>query len=134
MTERYVRNIPLSHCQHWAINCELHHESQRYFSITGIRYGDTEKILIKQEEIGILGLVFKKHEGRNYFLLQRKEEPGNIPLAQWAPTVQATKSNYERVHKGKSTPYLDFFIDQKDTDVLASEQRSKFLNKLRGWP
>jgi len=95
-----------------------------------LKHADHEKILINQEEIGILGALFCYEINTNYFLLQLKAEPGNIPLIQWAPTVQATKSNYERVHKGKATPYLKFFSEKKAEDVIASEQGSKFLNKF----
>lgn len=125
-----VENIPFSDCHEWILNEELHHNSHRYFSIIGIKNEGLEYLLIRQEEVGILANLVHHNVDQNYFLLQLKREPGNIPLAQWAPTVQATKSNYERVHNGEPTPYLDFFIKQDPKDVMGSEQGTKFYNKF----
>jgi oxidase EvaA len=65
--------------------------------------------------------------------MQAKMEPGNINVLQLSPTVQATKSNFSRVHKGKLPAYLDFFIDNPRSEVLIdqlqSEQGGRFLRK-----
>lgn len=37
-------------------------------------------------------------------------EPGNSGVGQYGPTVQSTPANYLRLHAGKKTPYLDFFM------------------------
>src|SRR5690606_33995257 len=49
-----------------------------------------------------------------------------------APTVQATLSNYQQVHGGRATPFLELFTDTKGLleDVLGSEQGDRFLNKF----
>ena len=49
---------------------------------------------------------------------------------QISPTVQATKSNYMRVHGGKSTPYLNFFMKKKNNFSHQSEQAFRYLNKF----
>ena len=60
-------------------------------------------------------------------------EPGNINILQLSPTVQATKSNFSQVHKGKSTLFLEYFTDRKKSEVLIdqlqSEQGGRFLRK-----
>jgi oxidase EvaA len=68
-----------------------------------------------------------------YFLMQAKMEPGNIDTVQLAPTLQATRSNFTRVHGGRTPPYLDFFTKRNGVrtlvDVLQSEQGARFLHK-----
>jgi oxidase EvaA len=88
---------------------------------------------INQPETGILGILARHFDGVLHFLMQAKMEPGNINMVQLSPTVQATHSNYTRVHQGKTPPYLDFFL-QSDrnrvvADVLQSEQGARFLKK-----
>ena len=65
--------------------------------------------------------------------MQAKIEPGNINVVQLSPTIQATKSNFTRQHKGKVPAYLEWFIDAPSdsvvVDLLQSEQASRFLGK-----
>jgi oxidase EvaA len=66
-------------------------------------------------------------------LMQAKAEPGNCNGVQLSPTVQATRSNYTRVHGGKPVPYLEYFQDTLRHNVIAdvrqSEQGSWFQHK-----
>ena len=67
--------------------------------------------------------------------MQKKFEPGNINSYQLSPTVQATKSNYTAVHKGKPVPYLNYFFDDKYYTIikgLLSEQTKRFFQK-KNW-
>lgn len=65
--------------------------------------------------------------------MQAKMEPGNINICQLSPTVQATRSNYTQVHKGKQPLFLDYFRDRTKAKVLVerkqSEQGARFLKK-----
>ena len=65
--------------------------------------------------------------------MQAKIEPGNVNKVQLSPTLQATKSNYTQVHKGKVPAYLDYFKKalpkQIMIDQLQSEQGARFLKK-----
>jgi oxidase EvaA len=65
--------------------------------------------------------------------MQVKMEPGNINMVQLSPTLQATRSNFTRVHQGKAPPYLEYFLHrgrgQVLVDVLQSEQGARFLKK-----
>ncbi|MBK1707278.1 hypothetical protein CKO40_22785 [Halochromatium glycolicum] len=46
-------------------------------------------------------------------LLQARVEPGNSGIGQYGPTVQSTPANYLRIHGGKETPYLDYFMSYR---------------------
>ena len=121
-------------------NGRLCHESGKFFSIDGIRVNtnwgtksEWEQPIINQPEIGYLGFIVKKINGVLHFLVQAKIEPGNVNYVQLSPTLQATKSNYTQVHKGKTPHYLEFFKDAKPeqilVDQLQSEQGARFLRK-----
>ncbi|MBC7850509.1 MAG: NDP-hexose 2,3-dehydratase family protein [Chitinophagaceae bacterium] len=118
----------------------LVHESGRFFSIEGIRIktnwgrvANWTQPIINQPEIGFLGIITKKFNGVLYFLMQAKIEPGNINYVQLSPTLQATKSNYSKVHKGNTPNYLEYFNGDKPRkvlmDQLQSEQGARFLRK-----
>ena len=89
--------------------------------------------IINQPEIGFLGFIVKKFNGVMHFLMQAKIEPGNLNIVQLSPTLQATRSNYTRVHGGKSPNYLEYFNGEKEVyvlvDQLQSEQGARFLHK-----
>ena len=137
-----VKQIPFSEMEGWLIdeNGCLRHNSGKFFSIEGIHvetdYGKTpswDQPIINQPEVGFLGILAKEFDGVLYFLMQAKIEPGNVNCVQISPTLQATKSNYTRVHKGKKPAYLDYFINVRPENVLLdqlqSEQGARFLRK-----
>ncbi|MBL1294227.1 MAG: NDP-hexose 2,3-dehydratase family protein [Thiotrichales bacterium] len=137
-----VEEIPLDEVNGWKIDLGyrgLHHQSGKFFSVQGLQVEINEPYsqkwqqpIINQPEIGILGILSKKFKGVPHFLMQMKMEPGNINKAQLSPTVQATKSNYTQVHKGKLPAYLAYFLERKGTviaDQLQSEQGARFLRK-----
>jgi oxidase EvaA len=132
---------PLSQLENWNDTYDrISHDSGKFFTIQGIRvctnYGlvsEWDQPIINQPEIGFLGFVCKKIGGVIHFLLQAKIEPGNLNVVQLSPTLQATRSNYTRVHKGKSPTYLEYFTGEKKVDVvidqLQSEQGARFYQK-----
>ncbi len=137
-----IKQIPLGEMKLWHSDSDgsLHHDSGRYFSIVGIDvktdYGDNNhwrQPIISQPEVGFLGILTKVIDGVLYCLMQAKIEPGNINHVQISPTLQATKSNYLRVHSGKSPTYLDYFVNAKPEEIildqLQSEQGARFLRK-----
>lgn len=118
----------------------LRHTSGKFFSIDGIHietnWGKNlswEQPIINQPEIGYLGFITKEFEGILHFLMQAKIEPGNVNNVQLSPTLQATRSNYTQVHKGKKPLYLEYFQNatpkQILLDQLQSEQGARFLKK-----
>lgn len=137
-----VQRIPLSEMNGWRIDEDgcLRHETGRFFSVQGIHvetdYGSLpgwDQPIIVQPEIGYLGILAKEFDGVLYFLMQAKIEPGNVNCVQISPTLQATKSNYTRVHNGRKPAYLDYFVHVKPENVLLdqlqSEQGARFLRK-----
>ena len=138
-----VTRIPFDSLSLWKydnILGALKHSSGKFFSIEGIHvktnWGNTpewEQPIINQPEIGFLGIITKEINGVLYFLMQAKIEPGNVNNIQLSPTLQATRSNYTQVHKGKQPLYLDFFKNASHSqiilDQLQSEQGARFLKK-----
>ena len=136
-----IEQVPLESLKSWEYtDGRIRHLSGKFFSIDGIRintnYGHVpswDQPIINQPEIGFLGFITKKIDGVLHFLLQAKIEPGNLNIVQLSPTLQATRSNYTRVHKGASPKYLEYFTGEKDVyvclDQLQSEQGARFLQK-----
>ncbi len=138
-----VARIPFVALRNWSFHPasgDLRHDSGHFFRVEGLEvhsdYGPVphwSQPIINQPEIGILGILVKEIGGVLHCLMQAKSEPGNINGVQISPTVQATKSNYTRVHKGKPVPYLEYFRDAPSEDMLAdvlqSEQGSWFYRK-----
>ncbi|MQS06138.1 NDP-hexose 2,3-dehydratase family protein [Streptomyces alkaliphilus] len=130
----------LTRCAGWRFapgTGNLEHDSGRFFTVEGLHvrtnHGRVEEWwqpVLVQREIAILGILAKEFDGVLHFLLQAKMEPGNAGMVQLSPTVQATPSNYTRVHRGGRTPYVEYFTDPAGdlvlTDVLQSEQGAWF--------
>jgi len=141
--EYHVEQVPLDSLSAWRSDQatgDVAHCSGRFYAIRGLavrtdRREVTEwsQPIIVQPEVGILGLLVKRIGGVLYCLMQAKMEPGNINTVQLSPTVQATRSNFTRVHEGAPVPYLEHFVaprrDRVLLDVLQSEQGSWFLRK-----
>ena len=112
----------------------IFHESKKFFKIIGIDVKSNligknwDQPIIVQNELGILGIIKDKKKER--YLLQAKVEPGNKNKLQLSPTVQATKSNYTRIHGGKKIPFLSFFINKKKNFISQSEQGYRYLFKF----
>jgi dTDP-4-dehydro-6-deoxy-alpha-D-glucopyranose 2,3-dehydratase len=135
--------IPFAELRGWRTDPttgNLVHETGRFFSVEGLNVQvhseprtAWQQPIIYQPEIGILGILVKEFGGVMHCLMQAKMEPGNPNLLQLAPTVQATKSNYTRVHRGASVNYLEYFErPQRDrvlADVLQSEHGAWFHRK-----
>ncbi len=126
---KYLKDL-----KYWLKNDNLiHHSSGKFFKIVGIdvksntRGKNWDQPIIVQKELGILGIIKDKFQNR--YLLQAKVEPGNKNKLQLSPTVQATKSNYKRVHGGKKIPYLNFFLKNKNNFISQSEQGYRYLYK-----
>jgi oxidase EvaA len=139
-----VTRIPFADLEGWAFQPDtgnLAHHSSRFFTVEGLRAqigGEAPthwmQPIIRQPEVGILGILAKEFDGVLHFLMQAKMEPGNPNLLQLSPTVQATRSNYTNVHCGAPVKYLDYFTRPGPgrrvvADVLQSEHGSWFFHK-----
>ncbi|MFE6871520.1 NDP-hexose 2,3-dehydratase family protein [Kitasatospora sp. NPDC057692] len=141
--ESRIDRIPFADMRGWGFDPEtgnLVHDSGRFFSVEGLDVtmpglpveSWTQPILL-QPEIGILGIIAKEFDGVLHFLMQAKMEPGNCNGLQLSPTVQATRSNYTRVHKGAAVAYVEYFQQpgryRTLADVRQSEQGCWFYRK-----
>jgi len=138
-----VKKIKFDQLDQWILDSEkgnIHHKTGKFFTIDGIRiktnWGpihEWEQPIINQPEIGYLGIIAKEFYGVLHFLLQAKIEPGNINYVQLSPTLQATRSNYTQVHKGKKPLYIEHFQNAKPREILLdqiqSEQGARFFKK-----
>ncbi|WP_078893930.1 NDP-hexose 2,3-dehydratase family protein [Streptomyces sp. NRRL S-1022] len=138
-----VDRIPFAALDQWSFDREtgnLGHSSGRFFTVEGLRVtgggwaaGGLTQPIINQRESGILGILVREIDGVLHLLMQAKMEPGNTGLVQLGPTVQATRSNYTRVHRGGHTRYLEYFVGPDRgrvlVDALQSEQGDSFLYK-----
>ncbi|MFG2775651.1 NDP-hexose 2,3-dehydratase family protein [Streptomyces sp. NPDC048350] len=134
---------PLDALQGWSVDPhtgDVGHSSGRFFAVRGLdvqvpgaAVERWQQPIISQPEAGILGILVKEFDGVPHCLMQAKAEPGNINGIQLSPTVQATRSNYSGVHRGKAVPYLEYFRDTAThrvlADVLQSEQGAWFHRK-----
>ncbi len=118
----------------------LIHESGKFFSIEGItvrtnwgQVPEWDQPIINQPEIGLLGILAKRINGILHFLMQAKIEPGNINLVQISPTLQATKSNAARVHKGNPPHYLDYFTAERRNVRVLLDQLPPIPTSIRRW-
>lgn len=138
-----VTRVPLSGLKGWhhdPATGDIRHDSGKFFTIEGLAahlpggpVPEWTQPIINQPEIGVLGLLVKETDGVLRALVQAKVEPGNRNGLQLSPTVQATRSNYTRVHRGRAVPYLEFFRDHRNHHVIAdvrqSEQGAWFYRK-----
>lgn len=135
-----INKCKLSNMKEWYYNKNegsIKHISGKFFSVEGIYFNNKNyhlyQPIINQPEIGFLGIIIKEFNGIYYFLMQAKIEPGNINKVQISPTLQATKSNFLKIHNGKEPYYLNYFLNTKPKNVmfdsLQSEQGTKFLYK-----
>ncbi|MFG1709997.1 NDP-hexose 2,3-dehydratase family protein [Nonomuraea sp. M3C6] len=142
LTYMQVTRLPLEELAGWRedpATGDLRHASGRFFAVEGLdvrRPGWAvpawSQPIINQPEAGILGILLRRVEGEPQLLMQAKNEPGNPGGPQLSPTVQATRSNYTRVHQGRAVPYLDFFRQPQGrvlADVRQSEQGAWFYRK-----
>ncbi|WP_307798303.1 NDP-hexose 2,3-dehydratase family protein [Actinoplanes flavus] len=141
--EHAVTRIPFDRLSGWSFDPgsgNLAHSSGRFFTIEGLHVrtdrewrSSWDQPIMVQPEIGILGILVKEFDGVLHCLMQAKMEPGNINGIQLSPTVQATRSNYSRVHRGSGVKYLEYFTEPGRrrvlVDVLQSEQCDVVLHK-----
>ncbi|MBA6437033.1 NDP-hexose 2,3-dehydratase family protein [Streptomyces sp. GMR22] len=138
-----VHRIPFDRLEKWSFEegtGNLVHRSGRFFTVEGLHvtevegpFPDWQQPVINQPEVGILGILVKEFDGVLHFLMQAKMEPGNPNLLQLSPTVQATRSNYTKAHRGADVKYLEYFTrpgrGRMHVDVLQSEHGAWFVRK-----
>lgn len=135
-----LTRVPLDALPGWQSAAAISHRLGRFFAVEGLSIETTfgpqsrwTQPIIVQPEVGILGILTQCINGVQHFLMQAKMEPGNTNLVQFAATVQATPSNYQQVHGGRPTPYLEYFREHYRGriifDQLLSEHGSWYFHK-----
>ncbi|MFI6640444.1 NDP-hexose 2,3-dehydratase family protein [Streptomyces sp. NPDC050504] len=130
-----VERIPFADLRGWGFEPgtgNLVHDSGRFFSVEGMDVTMPgrpveawSQPVLHQPEIGILGIIAKEFDGVLHFLMQAKMEPGNCNGLQLSPTVQATRSNYARVHRGAAVSYVEYFQQASRYRVIADVRQSE---------
>ena len=131
-----VNVAPLASLKGWSLDATsgtYGHDTGKFFKINGLQVqletnGETRnwtQIIVNQPEVGLLGLLSKRIEGVIHVLIQAKMEPGNVGFIQISPTVQATRSNYTRVHGGRSPKFIKYFLEKVPGEILFDQLRSE---------
>ena len=130
-----VSKKPLDELNNWIFGDDhtLRHKTNGFFSFIATEQNNFKNILLLQNEIGILS-IYLRFKNKNFieqeFLLQKKQEPGNMPLTQLSPSVQMTYSNLIGMHGGENKINL-INNDKKNNIYIYSrqEQSDSFLLK-----
>ena len=111
----------------------LNHISKSFFSFKALS-NKKNNFLISQNEIGMLA-IFSKYSTDNfdeqYYLLQKKFEPGNDPISQLSPAIQMTYSNLKGKHGGRinNLNFINNLSLKANFSTLQLEQSDSFLHK-----
>ena len=111
---------------------KLNHISKSFFSFIALS-NKKNNFLISQNEIGMLA-IFSKYSTDNfdeqYYLLQKKFEPGNDPISQLSPAIQMTYSNLKGKHGGRinNLNFIKIYL-KNNFSTLQLEQSDSFLHK-----
>ena len=125
----------LKELRDWELSKDLtlNHISKSFFSFIALS-NKTNNFLISQNEIGMLA-IFSKYRTNNfdeqYFLLQKKFEPGNDPISQLSPAIQMTYSNLKGKHGGRinNLNFIKNLSLKANFSTLQLEQSDSFLHK-----
>ena len=115
------RPIPFAASREWSfVDGILRHRSGGFFALAGLavrartqEVDGQQQLAILQPETAINGFLLRRRQGRTELLFQGRVEPGNIESMQLAPTVQSTEANYQRVHGGDPTAFLEWFTGER---------------------
>src|SRR3989344_3693350 len=139
-----VEEVGINDLQGWKVDPvsgNIEHESGKFFSIIGAKVtgaADREvpswsQPMLKQEEVGISGVIMQEKGGTKRYLFYAKFEPGNINKVQISPALQVSEGNLSLAHKGKK-PRLAGYFDGTKGQLLASvkgvEDGGRFYHKV----
>lgn len=139
-----VEEIGVNEAQGWKTDPatgNIVHESGKFFSIIGVKVTGAEdrevpswsQPMLKQEEIGISGVIMQKRGGVMHYLFYAKFEPGNMRMLQISPACQASEGNLSVAHKGKRPRLAEYFDGTKGTlvaSVEGVEDGGRFYHKV----
>ena len=123
-----VKTISLNQMNNWIVDLEkgiIKHKSGEFFCIEGKRTLNSNREIkswdqpfIKQINYkgGIIGLVRAYINNIPHYLVDAKFEPGNYNDIQISPSLQATYSNLNRIHKGEKNKVIKkYFLKNSKT-------------------
>lgn len=139
-----VEEIGVNDVQGWKVdpvNGNITHDSGKFFSIIGVKVtgaADREvpswsQPMLKQEEVGISGVLMQKKRGVMRYLFYAKFEPGNINTVQISPALQVSEGNLSLAHKGKRPRLAEYFDGTKGklvASALGVEDGGRFFHKV----
>ncbi|OGG51687.1 hypothetical protein A3C18_03415 [Candidatus Kaiserbacteria bacterium RIFCSPHIGHO2_02_FULL_54_11b] len=139
-----VEEVGINDLQGWKANPQtgnIEHESGKFFSIIGVKVtgaSDREvpswsQPMLKQEEVGISGVLMQQQAGVTRYLFYAKFEPGNIDTVQISPALQVSEGNLSRAHQGKRPRLAEYFDGTKGTliaSVTGVEDGGRFYHKV----
>lgn len=136
-----VEEVPMSRLARWRVDPTtgvISHETGEFFRVIGICVRNASaretaswcQPIIYQPEMGILGILVQRREGRDHYLLQAKAEPGNIGKLQLSPTLQSTVSNLRRAHGGLKSPFADYFENPRPGSVIYAHYQGEDGGRL----
>ena len=136
--------INLNECKSWYFdkNMNLNHQSGQFFKIKAVKTEGaigrevqswTQPILT-QKHGGVLAFISRQtNEFGTEFLLDAKIEPGDDSLIKISPSFQATQSNMNRAHGGKSPRFYDIVMKLKEAELIYytihNEEGARFWKK-----
>tara|TARA_B100000676_G_scaffold137869_1_gene136475 strand:- start:1648 stop:2316 length:669 start_codon:yes stop_codon:yes gene_type:complete len=142
-SDMIVEEISINELDKWNVDDNsgnMTHESGGFFEVIGVKVSNTfdrevgkkrwTQPMIAKNPGGILGILMKKINGIPHYLLQAKDEPGNIGKLQLSPTLQATTSNLLKAHGGVKPLFAEYFDEPKNAKIIyakwQSEDRGRF--------
>ena len=125
--ETTVQEINLNDSEMWSVDSSgnISHDTGKFFKIIGLRTKNSKSREVGEKgwdqpiiaevnrDGGILGLLRTYINDLPHYLVEAKFEPGNYGFIQLSPTLQATFSNIEKAHGGRTPNYYKFFEDFK---------------------
>lgn len=138
-----VEEVGVSDVQGWKVeeSGNIVHDSGKFFSIIGVKVtgaADREvpswsQPMLKQEEVGISGVIMQTKGGTTRYLFYAKFEPGNIDKVQISPACQVSEGNLSQAHKGKRPRLAEYFDGTKGRlvkSVTGVEDGGRFYHKV----
>jgi len=139
-----VEEIGVNNCEGWKTDPttgNIEHNSGKFFSIIGVKVtgaADREvpswsQPMLKQEEVGISGVIMQTKSSITRYLFYAKFEPGNINNVQISPALQVSEGNLSLAHKGKKPRLLEYFDGTKGNlvkSVAGVEDGGRFYHKV----
>ncbi len=139
-----VEEVGVNEVQGWRVDPvsgNITHASGKFFSIIGVKVtgaADREvpswsQPMLRQEEVGISGVIMQKKKGVMHYLFYAKFEPGNINRVQISPALQVSEGNLSLAHKGKRPRLAEYFDGIKGrlvASVTGVEDGGRFYHKV----